>query len=370
MIPNTRLVKIPAALLLLYLFSCEHPTEPKPDPRPDTTSHHFMWDIDTIGYRNITLSDGVIINENDMWVVGKIYPDSASYWNSVQYGAAHWDGKKWTPIQLPVKTLAGYTGNLPPTGIIKISDTKYWMIAGSVHEFDGGKITNSWWIHNFYGNPNPVFEEGKNPTRLYQTPDGTVYCYGYGGSLGYYNGISWVKIPTNTDLDIVDLHGDYNPETREYELLALASTDASHLNGSKLLKIRNNSVSELSVNGINAYRKGDLWFFQGSNYWITGDGVYFKKNLSDSAWTPIENFPASNWVTADIGGWNPRDFFILQGDGHVLHYNGSTWKDFKAELGLHDISFYKVIIMGNMVLLLGGDHAYPLRGYIIRGRRL
>lgn len=351
-------------------LSCNSPTEPKDNPGSDTTSHNFVWDIDTIGYQNISLYDGVIINENDIWVVGDIYPDSASYWDVTHYGAAHWDGKKWTAKKIPVKTTADYIGLLPPQGIIKIKENEFWLVAGSVHVFDGEKVTKSYWIHNVFGIPNPIFEEGQNPTDLFQSPDGTIYCYGYQGALGYFNGSSWVKIPTNTTLDIKDMHGDYNPNTKEYELLALASTDDSHLDGSRILKINKTSVSEVPVSGMSQYAKDNIWFTQGSTYWITGGGAYFKNSLSDNIWSLKKDYPSSNYSSIDVNGWNQNDVMLTLSDAHLLHFNGSTWVDFKYQLNLFGISLNQIIIKDDLILVLGGENNSHPKGIILRGKRI
>ena len=54
----------------------------------DTTSHNFTWDIDTLGISG-TLRDVQIIDENNIWVVGEIETDTATY------NAAHWNGNDW-----------------------------------------------------------------------------------------------------------------------------------------------------------------------------------------------------------------------------------------------------------------------------------
>ncbi|MCK6601642.1 MAG: hypothetical protein L6Q77_07430 [Bacteroidetes bacterium] len=351
--------------LLTGFTGCEKPTEPKADPpKADTTSHNFVWDVDTIGYRNTTLSDGVIINETDMWVAGEIYPDSASYWNGPRHGLAHWDGKKWTTEVVMARTDVE-NPEIKEASIIRgmavVDKNEIFISTG----FLLMKRENIKWVEK----AQDIIDK-KAFSKIWGSNSNNLYIYGSNGGLYHYNGTTLTSIPTNTSLDIMDIHGDWNPKTGEYELLALASTDKSHLNGSILLKVGNNSVSELSIKGIDAYQKGDLWFFQGSNYWITGDGVFFKKNLSDSAWTPIENFPSSNWVTADIGGWSPNDLFLIQGDGHILHFNGSTWKDFKTDLHLREITIRKIIVKHDLVMLLGGENNSNPKGIIIRGKKL
>lgn len=371
--PMTSKILLPILFTGIFFtgLSCNSPTEPKDNPDPDTTSHNFVWDIDTIGYSSVTLSDGVIINESDMWVVGDIYPDSASYWNTIRFGAAHWDGIKWIPIKIPVQTITPnpYTFNLSPQGIIKVKENEFWLVAGSVHVFDGQKVTKSYWIHNVFGIPNPIFNEGQTPQHIYQTSDKKVYIYGINGALAYFDGSSWVKIETNTNLDIMDMQGDYNPQTKEYELMALASR-IGQKEGNLLFKIKNERITTISVSGMNDFGKSSLWFKSGMNYYVAGDGIYYKKQINDPTWQRISNYPASNWAANTVRGNKESDLFITLNDGHLLHYNGSTWKDFRSQLNLANVSVNQIILNSSNVLILGYLRNGSRKGIIIRGKHI
>ncbi len=358
------------AFLLTGFTGCEKPTEPKAEtPKADTTSHNFVWDVDTIGYRNTTLSDGVIINENDMWVAGEIYPDSASYWNGPRHGLAHWDGKKWTTEVVMARWYPDndeIKGSAIIEGMALTENGDLFLSTGFVLM----KREHESWVEKTFVTRliDPTWSKGFS--KIWGLNSNDLYIYGSNGGLYHYDGSSLHLIPTNTSLDIMDMHGDWNPKTDEYELLALASTDISHLNGIKLLKISNNTISELSVDGTNTYSKGNLWFYQGSNYWIVGDGAYFKKSLTDTMWSHIKDYPSLNWYIGCINGCGPNDLFLTLHDGHLLHYNGSTWKDFKPDLNLSGTLIGKIIIKNNWVLILGSENNSTPKGIILRGKRI
>jgi len=44
----------------------------------DTTSHNFIWEIDTLGIGGSYLNDVAIIDENNIWVVGNIETDTVT----------------------------------------------------------------------------------------------------------------------------------------------------------------------------------------------------------------------------------------------------------------------------------------------------
>ncbi len=66
-------------LLLSLLFNCKtQTTEPKPEP--DTTSHDYVWRIDTLGIGGSFLKDISILNKNDIWAAGEIiFKDTYTY---------------------------------------------------------------------------------------------------------------------------------------------------------------------------------------------------------------------------------------------------------------------------------------------------
>ncbi|NOZ75676.1 MAG: hypothetical protein GXO90_09970, partial [FCB group bacterium] len=76
----------------------------------DTTSHNFVWEIDTLGSYGSYLNDVAIVparppgegaggDENNIWVVGNIETDSG------EYNAARWNGTDWELMGIYSNTL-------------------------------------------------------------------------------------------------------------------------------------------------------------------------------------------------------------------------------------------------------------------------
>jgi len=69
-----------------------------------TTSHDFIWEIDTLGNYGSYLKDAWIVNENNIWVVGYIRvddPDSSFDGTGQEtFNAARWDGEKWNLMRI------------------------------------------------------------------------------------------------------------------------------------------------------------------------------------------------------------------------------------------------------------------------------
>ena len=63
----------------------------------DTTSHNFVWEVDSLGDgQGSILRDVSILNDTSVWVTGDLHiKDSTGHFEIEPYNAAFWDGKKW-----------------------------------------------------------------------------------------------------------------------------------------------------------------------------------------------------------------------------------------------------------------------------------
>ena len=82
----------------------------------DTTSHNFIWTIDTLGNYSSYLKDVAIVDENNIWVVGNIETDNG------EYNAAHWDGVEWELMGIYSNTLDLYS-------IFYFSENDIWVLS-------------------------------------------------------------------------------------------------------------------------------------------------------------------------------------------------------------------------------------------------
>ncbi|MCA0447074.1 MAG: hypothetical protein LCH54_12690 [Bacteroidetes bacterium] len=335
----------------------------------DTTSHNFIWTVETIGYANSNLTCGVIINENDMWVGGTIYPDSASYKDGVKFGFSHWDGVKWTPEIVAARWSPDnpdIKGPVRVSGMTSVENGTVFAVAG----INLVARENNKWVEKTFVSKliDPSWSKGMD--NLWGNSSSDLYLYGVNGGLYHYDGNTLTLIPTNTNLDLQDMHGEYNPKTKEFELLALA-TRSLQKEGNLLLKISGQTVTPLSLTGMDDYSKDELWFFNGSNYWIAGDGLYYKRSLNDTNWLRKTDYPSSNWLVGDINGWKQNDLIITLHDSHLLHFNGSTWKDFKNDLNLAGLAVGEIYIKDDNILIIGQEFSIGTRkGIVIRGKRI
>jgi hypothetical protein len=167
-------------------------------PGSDTTSHNFIWRIDTIGTRSSYLLDVAIIDENDIWAVGEIHTAETDTFDSLgnwvpPYNAVHWNGMEWELVRFIKQT-----GNviLPIRGILPVDETHIWLAAGSIYLWDGNsnKRANLSYQRNI--------NTGELVKRLWGESNSSLYGVGNEGIVVHYNGSSWQKLESGTDIDI------------------------------------------------------------------------------------------------------------------------------------------------------------------------
>ena len=353
-------------LFLLLWSSCEKTTtQPPPPAGPDTTSHNFVWRIDTLGEgpQFSSLWDVELINENDIWVVGDLRMkdtyDLDSLGNTIQpYNAAHWDGTEWELKRIFYFAYGSERLINPIRGILSVSSQKFWLAAASIFYWDGGLATLSYLrdintpeaVNKLWGNPN-------------------VYGVGDTGLLVYYDGNTWQKIESHTDIGISSIWGEIIPNETP-QIFATVSTEDGDLD-SKVLKIVDNTAIEVSSDGLPNAISG-IWFNSEAGYYVVGDGIYHTQTLNEkSKW--VKPAPGiSDYYLESISATAGNDIFIVGHFGTVIHYNGSTWKNYtNAEVPFFDGIYSAVVMKGNVMVAVGySAYGGPTRGIILTGKRI
>jgi hypothetical protein len=324
----------------------------------DTTSHNFTfqtWTFGTIG--SSVFYDVAIIDENNIIAVGEIMVADSSPNGYTTYNAVHWDGNQWTLHQLYFITIQGRpdTGVYAAKSILAFDENNTWISSGS-------QITK--WDENIqsFRHWNPVYVH-----KMWGTDNSNIYTVGYGGQIAHYNGTSWKKIESGTDLNINDIWGDYNEKTGEWEILAVASNYGTDLE-KKILLIKDNVVINLPTSP-QMWPLLTTWFIPNRQYYVAGAGIYQKKLLEDSLWknnaTDITTFS-----TTSIRGNDINDIIVVGAFGDFVHFNGVNWKNDYEEPLLANGSYTKVAIKNNLIVAVGSNQvSINSEAVILVGRR-
>jgi len=151
-----------------------------------TTSNDFFWEIDTLGHYGSYLKDAWIVDENNIWVVGNIETDSGTF------NAAMWDGTNWNLIQ--VHNLA------PLYSIWYFSDDNIWVSSGFPKHWDGSQWT-------MYHLQNMGLGAEVSTEYIWASSPNDIYFVGQKGSIVHYNGSTFRKLETGTDVNLNDIDG-------------------------------------------------------------------------------------------------------------------------------------------------------------------
>lgn len=162
----------------------------------DTTSSAFTWFIDTLGVYGSEITDAVVIDENNIWVVGEIYrmvtdTVNGGMWEDI-FNVAKWDGIDWEYFQV---------GHVPMDGIFAFAASDIWIASGCrIIRFDGTHFTELWRCDYEQYGINQV-------TTIWGTSSDNMYFAGHRGNVVYYDGSTFERYDTGVDTDFWDITG-------------------------------------------------------------------------------------------------------------------------------------------------------------------
>jgi hypothetical protein len=322
----------------------------------DTTSHNFTWHTWTFGdVGGSGIYDIAIINENNIWAVGKITLADTSQNGYTDYNAAHWNGSEWSLHRFMFYTICGQSSlsSYPATSIIVFNENDIIISAGGRQLI---RINGETQIKTICAPFSIIIN------KIWGTSSNDLYVVGsYGNIARYYNG-NWYKIESGTDLHFNDIYGAADPKTGELQILAVGSRNNPM--GKCIFQISGNKAEEISTEPIQG-QLISIWFKPGRHYYVVGDGIYEKRLLSENKWNnePLE---ITRYGTSGVRGNALNDVFVVGAFGEILHYNGISWKSFLNELGLINGSYRPIVCKGDLVVIAGGEGS---QAKILLGKR-
>jgi len=343
-----KLIFIPNIFIVsacLLLWQC--PDNPISPDNSDTTSHQIEWELYTFGdFASCSLNDIAIINENNIWAVGEIYlNDSLGNRDLDRYNAVHWDGEKWEVKRISVE-FHGYPSVEPLYGILVLPSGDIVLSSGLPYLPD----SSGWRLYHLW-NMGIINENDGSVYHIWGTSIDNLYFGGNKGTLVHYDGENWQKIETGTTLSIYDIYGSFNNKSQDWEILAVASNLFNN-EGCKIFRINGLEVDTLSTNGL-AWSISDIWFIPNEKYYIVGSGIYQKDQLNDAIWEVYPAGEVSSYGSGGISGNGLNDVFIVGSYFEVVHYNGSTWYNYKNEIPFTPGWLCGIDIKGDLVAISG-----------------
>lgn len=341
-------------------LSCRKSAPTQPPVGIDSTSHAFIWQVDTIGAEGSYLYDVCIINDTLAYAVGQLYSRDSNGASDVghPYNAAVWNGEHWTMIRVPY-VYQGQASYSPIYSVFGRRANDVWFAFGNVVHWDG----------MYFSQPLvfPGFQSTGNKT--WESPDGqSVYVVGLNGQIAYYDGNSPQLIRTNTTLPFQDIWGSQSSNGQQ-QVLAIAS-DKFSLGGKYIVSLSGNTFTHLADSVGTAVSLSGIWFVLNQRYFLVGDGIFEKSSLTNPIW---ELDPLTNQILGypyAVRGNGVNDVVVAGELGDIAHYNGSTWLDY-AQLRNSTDRLVGVSIKGDQIIAVGGRYIDGLHNYalISHGRR-
>ncbi|MDI6767743.1 MAG: hypothetical protein QME52_13055, partial [Bacteroidota bacterium] len=295
-----------------------HRSEPIDVITLDTTSHNFVWQIDTLGDGSSSvLYDVAIINDTLVYAVGEIYKrDSTGQFETEFYNIAKWNGSTWK-LERIYYPYQGQNYIAPLHSIYAFSKNDIWVGSNQPMHWNGSKwrtfdLTSSvWngWINKIWG-----------------TNSSNIYIVGNSGELTHFNGVSWWRLKSGTDQTINDVWGVQDPKTNEPFILAGAS-NIVNTGIIKLLNIKPSGFVDTLPWGFWNRRISSVWFQNSKRLFTAGGGVF--NRLPNKRWREFTELPLI--YTSRIRGQAINDIFVAGHFGLVAHWNGINWRVYPQE---------------------------------------
>jgi hypothetical protein len=341
----------------------------------DTTSHNFVWEVDTIGDGNgSVLFDVAIINDTLAYAVGAIYKrDSSGHYNTDPYNLARWNGVIWQVYSLyfPLYnfdcTLAGYYS--PVVRTVFAFDTKSILISdgGNVAKWNGDSLIYLPCIGPGTGSGEIIKIWGASVTNF--------YLVGRNGTIIHYDGATWQKMESGTNMDLTDVWG--SPDGS----IVWVCGWSQHRLGTFLLKNENNAGWQLAYEGTRSefsIRSDSLsgpyigvYTPNNRRIYVASDAGVYKANYTTHGEAERLSFTSTYFpgFPSRLRGNGPNELTIVGQNTFIAHYNGSSWRWYSNVMSSNGM-LYSIDQKGNLVVAVGENYD-PInsRGLVFIGRR-
>lgn len=315
----------------------------------DTTSHDYVWDIQTIGGFQSSLSDVWGSAADDVWSVGRITPAEP---NTRSFNLTHFDGVSWELDRLifahnPQATVVPQLG-----GIHGFSRDNIWIVGvnGIIFHWDGRQWLST--CLGLGGNCSGLLADGQQLTAIWGPSSSELFAVGAGGVIVHSDGDKWQRMESGTDLTLRDVWG-------------LSTSDVycvgADLFGGQgiVLHYDGEQWQQVSIRNGETLRRFGIWGLNRNYLITTGDFTY---RFDGQSWRELPA-PDLNIVKQKVFGTAINDVFIIGDFGLLLHWNGETWRRYD------DVSFDGSLrglwTDGREIVAVGWNSAF---GVIIRGQ--
>lgn len=348
-------------LILAFLISCQNGTinsltPLSPESNTDTTSHNFTWEIYPLGDLASTVWDVTLLEYDRFLVCGHIYGPQSSEGNT--YNAVEFDNYDWNYSRIPSKYFDGQWGFSTILAILSFDINNVWgfTTAGSYV-----RLEDTTWTSEM------VWEAKGSIYAIWGPSSNHVYFAGTNGNITRLYDNEWHLLSTTTEVNLLDIWGSENGKE------VWACGHEGNYSKSALLRVNLNKAEIVwqypDENSNYPYESylNSLYFKNDHEILLTGNKSIYNHNIQTSVATKLDvqlsSFPAQ------IKGSAENNIFVAGQDGMVVHFNGSTWKEYK-ELYNPGYVYRSISCSENQVVITGNDYSQGVqRGVVLIGNR-
>jgi len=342
-------------VLLVYGCSKDATDPPPPEVKVDTTSHNFVWQIDTLGDLTSILSSVFAINEDDIWIGGEIDR------NDTTYNALHWNGIEWEWFRVPYASSVGVQLVVDIKAFFAFNPNEIWTFS---------RIGSYGYWKNGIKETDIVTEIRGSVWQIYGTSSGDLHFVGTNGNITHFNGATWELQNNASTTDLWDITGSnfsayrwacgYEPNNTESILLIYdGSSWNTHWNWSL-----QTGASDSNYVGL----LQSLWAMDSDSILIVGGEGAWRQDIEGLS-PPRREDLNLNRFPRSVRGSAPNNIFIVGDEGMIWHFNGKNWKEMR-EVRNPNWIFNSVSVLENKVTIVGLDFSQGnQRSLIVTGIR-
>ncbi len=333
-------------ILTLILQNCKRSLEPLTKQiGPDTTSHNFIWTADTLPGNVFDISG---LDENNVWLAGEFWKNDPQTGKTIKYNFGYWDGNRWS-----LKTILK-SGHY--MGIYVFSKNNIWLTDGGMIHWNGKywKLYHPW-------NMGILDETEGGVTKVWGLDSSSVFFIGLKGTIIHYNGNTFTKMESGTDIDLTHIYGlDGNH-------IWVVGDDSGLDGGQSVLLFYNGANWNIKYHRYyeddtppeNAYK--GIWADKDSLILVNVWG-YWHESVSTGKGRQeyISILPAG--YTRDFFANNKNDIFMVGDFQTIHHFNGVSWKSYIPFDRQNRNNFWTVAYVSKDVVFIGGNE-FIYRGY-------
>lgn len=332
---NKKIFLFYISMILLYAACKKNPVPPQ--EMPLRSPREYTWTIDTLSYPNsfqTLMFDIWASSANNVYLVGH---------NSSGGGHMYYyNGKEWIDIKLVTALGGNIEAPIDLWAIYGFEDNDIWAVGQrlGINSNPPPNFLDSSLVIHFNGTDwfevaDPIFDTGRFLLTIWGISSSNLWAGGVDATLFHYDGMQWQKLTPpvvskpNFPANIRSVAGRPSGEVVYMLIRADDFNQRPQYEYYYFIQYANNTFtivdSDSVVPGHIEHKFGydELWYSPWGVLYSFGDGLF---EWTGQSWIRLHR---PGVFMEKVYGTTPDNLFFVGHFGHIWHYNGSDWYQFK-----------------------------------------